>query len=48
MLKDIDGLEDLKSRSAEEPTLVKQQILEGKLTCLNRCKIEKVSGTGHF
>ncbi|XP_014291707.1 ZZ-type zinc finger-containing protein 3 [Halyomorpha halys] len=40
--KDIHGLEELKSRSVEEPVLVKQQILEGKLTCLNRCKVEKV------
>nr|BAN20986.1 adenosine kinase 2 [Riptortus pedestris] len=40
--RDIQELEELKIQSQDEPFKVKQKILEGKLPCLSRCKIEKV------
>lgn len=40
--QDIQELEELKIKSFEEPYKVKEQILEGTLSCLSHCKIEKV------
>lgn len=44
LCKDIEELRELQLKAIDNPYIVKDQILEGKLPCISRCTIEKVPG----